>query len=84
MTFHVYQHVMSLSRMCIALFGKIGLPANTSEQRTVVMLWSMYANALEVSARDRNVRKLEYDDGASNLPDPTLCNTTGKITPVSE
>ena len=32
--------------------------------------WSLYVNSLEVSAIDRYERKLEYDDGASKLPDP--------------
>ena len=57
--FHVYQHVTSLSRMRIAMVGKTRLPANTNEQRPVVTLWSLYANSLEVSLRDRYERKLE-------------------------
>ena len=31
--------------------------------------WSLYANSLEISARDRYERKLKYDDGARILPD---------------
>ena len=69
-TFHVYQHVTSLSRMRIALIGKRLVSANTSEQRLVLTLWSLYAVFLEVNARDWYERKLEYDDGASKLSDP--------------
>ena len=31
---------------------------------------SVYANDLDVRARDRYEQKLEYDDGARKLPDP--------------
>ena len=59
----------SLSDMRIALVGKSRLPANTSEQRPIVTR-SLYANSLDVSARDRYERMLECDNGASKLPDP--------------
>ena len=32
--------------------------------------WSLYVNVLDVSARDRYEKKLEYGDGAGKLPDP--------------
>ena len=61
----------SLSRMRIAVVGKTRLPANTSEQRPVVTLWSLYAIFVEVSAMNRYEMKLEFDDGAScKLPYP--------------
>jgi len=55
--------------MRIAQVGKRYLQ---SKQRPVLMLgqWSLYANYLDVSARDRYERKLEYGDSADKLPDP--------------
>ena len=70
--------------MRIALVGKTRLPATTNEQRPVVTLevmnsqWSLYANSLKVSARDRYETKLEYDDGTSSCQIHTYARRLAK------
>ena len=46
--------------------------------------WSLYANSLEVSARDRYERKSEYDDGDIKLEDQYFIQDDWKNDPVSD
>lgn len=69
-TFHIYQHMTSFC--ALRWLGKDVRQPTRTKQILVLMLdqWLLYSNSLNVNARDRYGRKLDYSYCADKLPDP--------------